>query len=250
MQTVSISFYRFEGFWPKFWALSQMAFTGGRLARVPDLSFHKVFGTGSRESFHPVQNFGVYAILGIWPSLEIAKERVAGVPVFADYRRRAAESWTVYLNTVKAWGEWDGTSPFEASGDGSTRPLPVGVLTRATLKKRFLGDFWKRVPEISDDTVRQESLMFKLGMGELPLVHQVTFSVWGDFEEMVTFAYRSGAHREAVRMVREKGWFHEQLFARFEVLDFEGTWNGRDPLPREAIAAGRPPADPAAVAAA
>lgn len=237
MQTVSISFYRFDGALPKVWALVQMAFTAGRLAHVPDIGFFKVFGTGSRESFHPVQNFGVYAILATWPSLAVAKRRVAEGVVFEDYRRHAAESWTVYLSTVKAWGAWDGRAPFEVAEAPAT-PVPVGVLTRATLRKRHLAAFWKRVPAISDATVRQDTLMFKLGMGEIPLLHQVTFSVWGDFQSMVRFAYRSGAHKEAVRQVREHGWFKEQLFARFAVLDFEGTWNGVEPLPRTAIADG------------
>ncbi len=240
-QTVSITFYRFGGLLDRAWALTQMAFTNARLRRVPDIGFCKVFGTGSGESFDPFQNFGVYAILATWPDLDTARRRVDEAPVFRAYADRSAEHWTVYLRPVKAWGRWDGGEPFEATGTAPS-PAAVGVLTRATLKKRFLPAFWKRVPAISDATVREGHLLFKLGMGEIPLLHQVTFSVWNDFEAMVTFAYRSGAHREAVKMVREHGWFAEQLFARFDVLDFEGSWGGRPPLPLEILAPATAPA--------
>ena len=61
------------------------------------------------------------------------------------------------------------------------------------------------------------------------LVHQVTFSIWPDAETMAAFA-RRGPHAEAIRAVREEGWFNEELYARFRITGSVGTWQGRDPL--------------------
>jgi spheroidene monooxygenase len=71
--------------------------------------------------------------------------------------------------------------------------------------------------------------MFKIGMGEVPLIHQVTFSIWPDTASMAAFA-RKGAHADAIRAVRDEGWFNEELYARFRVIRTQGTWGGRDPL--------------------
>ena len=40
------------------------------------------------------------------------------------------------------------------------------------------------------------------------------------------------AMAEAIRAVRENGWFSEELYARFTVLSDDGTWNGISPLSR------------------
>ena len=73
--------------------------------------------------------------------------------------------------------------------------------------------------------------MFKIGIGEVPLLHQVTFSVWPDTASMAAFA-RRGPHAEAIRAVRDEGWFNEELYARFRLTGTAGTWQGRDPLAR------------------
>jgi spheroidene monooxygenase len=91
--------------------------------------------------------------------------------------------------------------------------------------------FWRHTPDISE-TVRGEThLCFKIGMGEVPWLQQVTFSIWDDIEAMKAFAYRSRSHANAIRHVREGGYFKEELYARFRVLAAEGTWQGRDVLP-------------------
>jgi len=240
MQTVTITFYRFNTGFGRYWALVQMAFTNARLRRIADIGFAKVLGTGTGESFYPLQNLGVYGILATWPDIETARTRLAEARVFRQYRRHASETYTVYLECARAWGQWDGKAPFAAAG--KPRPGPVGIITRAELKKRHLPAFWRRVPAISHATVQRDHLLFKLGMGEIPLLNQVTFSIWDDFDAMVTFAYRAGAHREAVCQVREKGWFREQLFARFSVIASEGSWGGYDPLARaNAEAPAEPP---------
>ncbi len=48
---------------------------------------------------------------------------------------------------------------------------------------------------------------------------------------MAAFA-RTGPHAEAIRAVRDEGWFSEELYARFAVHSDAGTWNGTSPLAR------------------
>lgn len=227
MQVVSLSFFRFDGLWNRCWAFSQMQFARGPLRRLPGIGFSKLLGTGTREGFHPFPNFGVYAILATWPSLEHARRQLAEAPVYGRYRNHASEHWTVFLQASRCRGEWAGEAPFEVAADGPE--LPVAVLTRATIKLRAVVPFWRRVPNISAMIPGQEQLAFKAGLGEIPWVHQVTFSIWHDLDAMREFAYR-GFHNEAIEQVRKGQWFSEELFARFHVVGADGRWEGQKPL--------------------
>ncbi len=229
MQAISISFFRFEGVFARLWAFAQMQFARRKLERIPEIGFYKLFGTGTGEGFTPVPNFGVYAVMATWPDLETARARVEGAQAFRDYRAHASESGTVYLSAVASRGRWDAREPFEVS-QAEPAPRPIAVLTRATVRGRHLLRFWGRTPDISETVRAQDHLRFKIGMGEVPWVQQVTFSIWDDPESMLAFAYRSSSHGEAVRRVRDGRWFKEELYARFRVLHWDGTWDGRDPL--------------------
>ena len=224
MQVVSLSLFRFEGFYNKLWAFSQMGWARPRLARVPDLAFFKLFGTGTEEGFNPKPNWGVYAIMAGWPDLETAKQRVGQAPIYDAYRGHAAEHWTGYMRAFRCWGEWAGVEPFEVD-EGLTQSEPIAVLTRATVKLRHVREFWSTVPKIQADVGVQDDLYLKIGMGEVPWVHQVTFSIWPDVATMQDFSKNDAAHGEGVRKAWENGWFKEQLFARFALLDSEGAWN-------------------------
>ena len=94
----------------------------------------------------------------------------------------------------------------------------VAVLTRATINWRRLWAFWRTVPAASRAAQGAEGLRFSLGLGELPLVRQATFSVWNSLTEMQRFAYHSEAHRVAIQRTRTERWYSEELFARFRVL--------------------------------
>jgi spheroidene monooxygenase len=105
--------------------------------------------------------------------------------------------------------------------------------------------FWKRVPDISAVIGADPNVMFKIGIGEVPLLHQITFSIWPDGASMARFARGDGPHGRAIRAVREEGWFTDELYARFRVLGVEGRWNGAELLSRKAQ---RPPASGAIAA--
>jgi hypothetical protein len=89
------------------------------------------------------------------------------------------------------------------------------------------------------------NVLFKIGIGEVPLLHQITFSIWPDGASMARFARGDGPHGRAIKAVREEGWFTDELYARFRVLGVEGRWNGAELLSRQP----RQPAAPEAIAA-
>lgn len=225
-QTVSLSFYRFAGPLARVWAFAMMGLARGPMARTPDIGFWKLCGSGIGEGFTPVPNTAVYAILATWPDLATAEART-GEGVFARYAAKATENWTVFLQTQSVRGAWAGATPFVVSPDTASGPL--AALTRATIKPRILTRFWGRVPDISAMIGQDPNVAFKIGIGEVPWLHQVTFSIWPSEAAMAAFA-RTGPHAAAIRAVREEGWFREELYARFAVRSDRGTWNGTSPL--------------------
>lgn len=229
IQTVTLSLFRFDGTAARLWAFAMMGLARLSMSRVPDLSFWKLCGSGTGEGFTPKPNLGVYAILCVWPDRETAETRLAETDLFRRYRARASENWTLYLSPVSAWGAWSGVSPFAVDTTGTTGPL--AALTRATIKPHTLLRFWSRVPDISRVIGTDPNVAFKIGIGEVPWLHQVTFSIWPDTASMAAFARdKAGPHGQAIKAVRDGNWFREELYARFRILGDEGTWQGTSPL--------------------
>lgn len=230
MQTVSLTVYRFDSLAARLWAFAMMGAARLPLSRVPDLAFWKLCGSGTGEGFTPRPNTAVYAILAVWPDAATARTRLADTPVFRLYHRRAAESWTVFLRPVTARGQWAGSAPFHPVPDDGDGPL--AALTRATVRPSRALRFWARVPDISAMIGSDPNVAFKIGIGEVPLMHQITFSIWPDAESMAAFARRDGPHARAIQAVRAGNWFREELYARFRVIGETGTWGGQSPLNR------------------
>jgi spheroidene monooxygenase len=236
MQTVSLSLFRFDGMAARLWVLGQMGAARLSFWRMPDVEFWKLCGSGTGEGFTPRPNWGVWAILAVWPDAGTARARVDQAPVYRRWRARAAESWTIYLNPVSARGRWSGAEPFTATlpdpDDPTAAAGPIAALTRATIHPARALQFWNRVPDISAVIGTDPNVIFKIGVGELPLLHQVTFSIWPDAGAMANFARGGGPHGQAIRAVREGNWFSEELYARFRIAGASGTWGGVNPLTR------------------
>lgn len=230
-QTVTLSFFRFDSLADRIWAFGRMGTARGPLARIPGIRFHKLLGTGTGEGFTPYPNWAVYAILAVWDDVDTARAQIANASVYKRHRDVACEHYTVYLSAVRSRGQWAGTKPFHVSEDPvSANSNSVAVLTRASIKPRHVVDFWRHVPNISAEIPSQAAMRFKMGLGEIPWFHQVTFSIWDDKRSMDAFAYSSW-HGAAAKAALNGKWFSEELFARFRVLDDEGVWEGSRPIP-------------------
>lgn len=226
MQTVTLSLFRFDRALARLWVLGQMGAARLRLPHVPGLDFWKLCGSGTGEGFTPKPNWGTWAILSVWKSRDMADLGLQAQP-FTRWRAKSDESCALFLEPYSARGHWAGVAPFTPAG--SSPDGPIAAMTRATVKPGRALRFWGRVPDISAKVGSDPNVIFKIGIGEVPLLHQVTFSVWPDAQSMADFA-RRGPHAEAIRAVRDEGWFNEELYARFRISGTQGTWQGRAPL--------------------
>lgn len=226
IQTVTLTLYRFGPLRARVWALVQMGLARRPMSRIRGLSFWKLLGSGTGEGFTPLPNTAVYAILCVW---EDAAAAVAGqcASVFCRYARHADEVCTLSMTPLSARGAWSGGAPFVPAPLPAPKG-PLAALTRATLRPGKALRFWRRVPDISARIGDDPDVRLKIGVGEVPILHQVTFSIWPDAEAMARFARTSGPHADAIRAVREGDWFAEELYARFAVTGARGYWQGRD----------------------
>ncbi len=241
MPVASLSLFRFDRLADRLWIIGQMGAARFALKSERRALFWKLCGSGTGEGFTPKPNWGTWAILSVWPDEATARARTETGPVWTRWRARAQESWTVHLAPVSARGAWSGVNPFLPDHQAPDIDGPLAALTRATVKPARALRFWNRVPGIESVIGADPNVAFKIGIGEVPLLHQVTFSIWPDRASMANFARGDGPHGRAIRAVREGGWFNEELYARFRLLGTAGTWGGRDPvghlLPPQAMAA-------------
>ncbi len=228
MQTVSLSLFRYARAGARLKVLGEMAAARRPRGPLPQAEFVRLCGSGTGEGFTPRPNTAVWAILAAWPDAARARAGVADAPLFRRWRRRADEAWTVYLTASSARGAWGGRAPFRP--EAAAPSGPVAVLTRATLRPARLLRFWAREPAISAAIGRNPDVLFKIGIGEVPWLQQVTFSVWPDTASMARFAHGDTAHGRAIGAVRAGGWFREELYARFAITGTEGHWGGACPI--------------------
>lgn len=221
-QIVTVTLFRFEGFWNRFWAFSQMGRRPFQKDKAKGLTFAKMLGTGGGNGFSITPNFGSYGWLGAWDTEGASRLFFKQNPLFQTFKNRSVEHFTVYLQPTMVHGLWDGETPFSISAPFDATES-VAVLTRATIKPLFLYRFWQYVPKTSRSIETAEGRLLSIGIGELPLIEQATFSLWSSGKAMMDYAYKSPYHAEVVKKTRELGWYSEELFARFKVLDTEGS---------------------------
>ncbi|WP_134768717.1 monooxygenase [Nocardioides sp. 1609] len=213
-------------------ALLRMATGRRRLHGVPGLRFAKLLGTGSGRTFTPRDaDPHHWALLTVWDDAAPADD-FADSRLVAGWEAAARERLRVRMVPLSSRGRWSRTEPFDPTGTTSadaTRGTPVAAITRARLRPARALSFWRAVPPVIDDLTAASGLRMAIGIGEAPIGLQGTFSLWDSSRHLVDFAYRSAAHRSAVERTEAAGWYAEELFARFAVLEVEGTYRGRTP---------------------
>jgi hypothetical protein len=123
------------------------------------------------------------------------------------------------LEPYAGHGSWDGRE-FVSGHKGVEDPSEeIGVLTRATIKLSRLRSFWKAVPAAAEDLADTEGLTYSVGIGEAPFIKQATFSIWETAEKMKNYAYKMRAHQEVIRKTRKEGWYSEEMFLRFKIIN-------------------------------
>lgn len=198
------------------------------------LRFQKMMGCG--QNFGLIPDFSAYVFLGVWADEKAARHFFESAR-WKQISDNTKETGTLYLNPVRSHGAWDGQNPFVTSATSHSAGLPVAVLTRATVRLAALPDFWRHIPQVRQRLkAHADDLLLAIGVGEKPVMQQCTISVWKNEKAIDQFAYRQSGHKEVVRRTRERRWYSEELFARFQVVGSEGTFNGKPLLLETATA--------------
>jgi hypothetical protein len=222
----TLTFFHIKDGWHKLWAFSQMQLAHAHLQHISGLQFYKLLGTGAKGGFRWSPNYAVYAFLGVWETEGQAREFLSHSTFSRRYFNHTDSRWTIFMNSIKAEGLWSGQNPFPEMEAAQQYEGPIAVITRATIYPRHLYGFWKRVAPVSQALGNHNGLLFSVGVGELPVIQQATFSLWTHSQAMMDYAYKNPLHREVIKKTRQLGWYKEEMFSRFMPYATEGSWPG------------------------
>ncbi len=216
----SLVFFKFLGLSPKVKGFLMMQLGHGLMKNLKGLRFYKLLGTGKGNGFNPLPDYGTYGILSVWEKEEDAKLFLDESKIIKKYSSIALETEYFHLRPIHSHGAWGGSNPFRINKRVTLNTNDsIAVLTRARIKVSKLRKFWKYVPTSSRPLKNENDMLFSKGIGEVPFLNMATFSVWTSEEAMKNFAYNSKEHLKAIKMTRELGWYSEELFARFVLLE-------------------------------
>lgn len=199
-------------------ALWRMARDPFALRDVPGLTFHKSLGTGAGRRFTAADaDLRQWALLTVWDGDPAPLE-----PTLQRWERLTANHTRLALSTIATHGQWSGRTPFVPDPGLRTWPGPVAAITRARVKTRQWRQFQQAVPPVARILDDQPGLLYRIGIGEAPIGLQGTFSIWSDAAAIKQFAYGLPEHRAVIEQTHASGWYAEELFARFAVVEVAG----------------------------
>ena len=202
-------------------AFLSMAIDRMRSRKFTGISFSKLLGTGSGQTFTPSD-----AVLTRWGMVvAIDENRIEAFDqssIISNWRKRSTSEFRAVLSPLSSHGLWAKKNPFDFIAPLSNPDAQIAALTRARIKwnKNFI--FWKSVPPVVIDLHSNPGLHAAIGIGEAPIGLQGTFSLWNSASALRDFAYKGKAHQVAIARTQSIGWYSEELFARFEVLELRG----------------------------
>ena len=202
-------------------AFLSMAIDRMRSRKFTGISFSKLLGTGSGQTFTPSD-----AVLTRWGMVvAIDENRIEAFDqssIISNWRKRSTSEFRAVLAPLSSHGLWAKKNPFDFIAPLSNPDAQIAALTRARIKwnKNFI--FWKSVPPVVIDLHSNPGLHAAIGIGEAPIGLQGTFSLWNSASALRDFAYKGKAHQVAIAQTQSIRWYSEELFARFEVLALRG----------------------------
>jgi hypothetical protein len=190
------------------------------------IGFYKLMGTGKNGSFDIWPDFRQWSVMLFYnkslfndvSGKSIAK-KLLGTFINTWLKLSQAKVRFIHLEPYAGHGSWDNQS-FISQRKSSEEPVGrIAVLTRATIRLTRLIAFWKAVPSTSFQLDQHPGFVFSIGVGEIPLIKQATFSIWESEADMKSYAYKMRAHQEVIKRTRDENWYAEEMFLRFRLLD-------------------------------
>ncbi|MEJ0014700.1 MAG: spheroidene monooxygenase [Actinomycetota bacterium] len=208
-------------------ALWHMAIDRRTLKKNKAIHFFKLLGTGTGETFTPRDAdptlWGLLVTIDEKDLLEFDSGSVV------NGWRKFSKSESRYVATpLSSHGQWSGAEPFEVNFEVKSELKnqwdgKVLALTRARIKWRKSFRFWGAVPSVISSLQGSAGLESAIGIGEAPIGLQGTLSIWTDNAALKAFAYQGAAHSAVIHQTQSEGWYSEELFARFALLEVRGS---------------------------
>ena len=240
--TVTLTMLRYRKRFIPFALLSMMLF------RFPfwvnkSCSFWKLMGSGQNGAFDKTPDWQQWGILAVHridfavqaPAIINTGNKGLYKDLYGSFIAKwihflGCETWTVFLEPIESHGSWDGKKVFGELPVKTNYGGKIAVLTRATIRLSRLKDFWRNVEPVAGQMANTKGLLLSLGIGEMPLVKQATFSIWETKEDMKQFAYQKKEHTAVIEKTRSEKWYNEDMFTRFKIIACNGTIRGVNPM--------------------
>jgi len=205
-------------------AFLSMAIDPLRTRMFTGISFAKMLGTGSGHTFTPsdanLYRWGLVAVIE-----KSHLEKFDTSTIIQGWRKRSTSEFRGVLAPLSSHGLWAKKNPFDFASPQRNPDAKIAAITRARIRwhKNFI--FWNATPPVVADLHQSPGLIAAIGIGEAPIGLQGTFSLWSSASSLRDFAYKGAAHQRAIKQTSEIGWYSEELFSRFEVLEIRGSIN-------------------------
>lgn len=200
-----------------------------------NIHFYKLLGCGKNGTFDIHPDWQQWGILTVRQKSDVdlkqsTNSKLYGKFIAKWFRVFNCEVFTVIMQPIEGFGRWDGKEIFGKLPKQTDYQNITAVLTRATIRFSRLKAFWKNVSGVANQMADSPGFITSVGIGEIPLIKQATFSVWETKDAMKQFSYRMQPHVDVIRKTRAENWYSEELFVRFIPLAAYGTLQGKNPL--------------------
>ena len=208
----------------RWWGYRRFILQRAPLRHTPGLRLAKMLGSGRDGGFGLQPSGSRQGLFLGFDDESSARWFIDQSPVLDAYRDHAHELCVALLRATSSKGSWAGAA-LETTAEPPTAG-PIATLTRASIKLRHAGQFWRMAPAAEAALASAPGCLLAVGLGEAPLLRQATFTVWSGRAAMDAYA-RSGAHLEAIRAAYAGQFFSESMFVRFALLQLRGVWKGQ-----------------------
>ena len=209
------------------------AFMGMAVLRLPlwlnkKCRFWKLMGSGKNAQVDLSPNYKHWAVLTTWENQTDCDAFYRNSFTIKWFNFFGAESCTILLKPLSSHGLWSKKEPFKADEVKTNHTGKIAVITRAAIHFNKLKEFRQNTKRAANAMRTAPGFILSAGIGENPFFDQATFSIWKNAESIKNYAYKTFDHADVIKLTRERKWYKEELFARFQIINAYGALNGVD----------------------